>query len=152
MNPEGRSAAGSGREYAWNLKNLEPRDGATGMTIEWRQHPGVTTAEEALAWAELALGFIQAARQPGAHDRLRELGRDVAGLKRSVQSGLVAGVGDQRYYDVIFEGKSGAIDPVGPEDRGLEYQLQRDWWDEEQQTLLDELSREKPWKREQSSC
>lgn len=146
MNPKGASGHHSEREYAWNFKNLEPSDG-TGMTIEWRQPPGVTTAEEALAWAELALGFIQAARQPRTRDRLREFGLDVAGLKSFLESGIVTGVSDRRYFNVIFEGKSGITGPVRPEDRGLGYRLQRDWWEEPQHALLGELGRENPWKR-----
>lgn len=46
----------SERNYAWNFRNLIY---GGKMTIEFRRGPGVTCAEDCLAWTELVVAFTQ---------------------------------------------------------------------------------------------
>lgn len=58
------------RNFAWSFANLVSMMG-TGLTIEWRMPPGVTTADQCFGWVELCIGFLQAARQPDTEPVLR---------------------------------------------------------------------------------
>ncbi|KAB5566932.1 hypothetical protein GE09DRAFT_1056396 [Coniochaeta sp. 2T2.1] len=113
--------------YAWNFGNLTKRPKTTGMTIEWRQPPGVTTAEQCLAWTELAVRFVQAARDwkdmavPSTGVGLEMMySRDVDGLKRFLQEcGGYPGADEDRLND-IFSGKSGS-EPVVDYDHRVDH-------------------------------
>lgn len=104
-------AAQDTRHSAWNLSNLrfgiEEPDFGNGRTVEWRQPPGVTTAEECCKWAELAVAFVQAAMRPDTAAVLKsgEYSDNFAGLKRFVvERGQVVGR-DQKYLDMAFDVK-----------------------------------------------
>lgn len=101
-------------EFAWNFGNLLKLKETTGMTIEWRQMPGVTTADECLSWTELAVGFVQAAR--GWKDIGKELeglyGRDVDGLKQFIKDRGGYPGRELSRTDGIFRGKSGRVRAV----------------------------------------
>ncbi|OIW34291.1 hypothetical protein CONLIGDRAFT_688029 [Coniochaeta ligniaria NRRL 30616] len=113
MNPDDRF-------YAWNFRNMFPEseDGlngehCNGYTLEWRLAPGVTTAEGCLMWTELALNFVQVARQPGAHEMLVDKKkRTVECLGEFIANSMDERVSDKRYLKPVFEHKSGRFSPV----------------------------------------
>lgn len=100
--------------FAWNFGNLLKLGKTTGMTIEWRQMPGVTTADECLSWTELTVGFVQAARG------WKYIGKELKGLYARDVDGLKEFIKDRGGYpgrelsrtDGIFRGKSGRVRAV----------------------------------------
>ena len=83
MNPDSKG-------YVWNFESLR-RYGS----LEFRQAPGVTTADETLAWVEFALTFINAAlrKLPASYqDLYPAFPPNVGGLKMFLQAGTVGGV------------------------------------------------------------
>ncbi|OIW34290.1 hypothetical protein CONLIGDRAFT_688027 [Coniochaeta ligniaria NRRL 30616] len=106
MNPDPRNGNTSTKDYAWHFGNIFPGPSgmeSTGKTIEWRQPPGVETADACLAWTELALNFIQAARKPGMHNTIDHYKPNVGGLRKFIKDGLVKGVGSRKYMDSILQ-------------------------------------------------
>lgn len=105
--------------FAWNFGNLAGWPGTTGATIEWRQPPGVTAAEECLAWTELALEFVQAARGWG------DIGNEIASMYKADVDGFKRFIIDRGGYarrdvsgmDSIFRGRSGRVSVVDMDDR-----------------------------------
>lgn len=63
--------------FAWNFWSL-----STKSTIEFRQPPGSVCGADALAWAELALNFVQAATRFGTSGHLASFSSNVKGLQR----------------------------------------------------------------------
>ncbi|OIW34293.1 hypothetical protein CONLIGDRAFT_675289 [Coniochaeta ligniaria NRRL 30616] len=104
---------------SWNFRNLlgdKPGWKSTGATIEWRQPPGITTVEECLVWAEVAVTFVQAVRHWSSigdeiHDVARGYTADVEGLRKAVfERGIPMTPGsDVRYLDTAFKGRSGQV-------------------------------------------
>jgi hypothetical protein len=103
------------RMFAWNFTNLwkHYETHYTGWTIEWRLAPGVKTAEGCLMWAELALNFVQAARQPGTHERLKKEKPTVQDLKDFVyeQDGKTNGASKLAYLEPVFNNRTGRCEP-----------------------------------------
>lgn len=102
---------------AWNFGNLlKEKTKGTQMTIEWPQPPGVTTAEESLAWTELGLRFVQAARG------WENIGNEIEDKYRGDVQGLKAFVKDRGEFpgsemdrvNAVFGDKSGRIEVLGP--------------------------------------
>lgn len=104
------------RKYmAWNFVNVFYSGWSDdGGTIEFRRPPGVTSPDDCLAWMELAVYFIHAARElqgPGFCLDAR-FARDVAGLERFIRDGLSHGTPRPTYLQRLFHGKSGRIPPI----------------------------------------
>ncbi|KAH8773418.1 hypothetical protein F5883DRAFT_641410 [Diaporthe sp. PMI_573] len=102
---------------AWNFDKVSySRWSDDGGTIEFRRPPGVTNPDDGLAWMELALYFIQAARElQGRVSRLdAQYASDVAGLERFIHDGLSHACGTPKPTNLqsLFHGKSGRIPPI----------------------------------------
>lgn len=95
------------RYRTWNFHNL--RDGNPKGTVEFRQPPGQTHATGCLAWAELAISFVQSARRPDWHVRFAEYPQTVAGPKKFVQEGVAQGISQEKYLVPIFDSKPGDL-------------------------------------------
>jgi hypothetical protein len=98
---------------AWNFRNLlaaSPGQKSTGTTIEWRQPPGISTAEECLVWTELVVAFVQAARAwPDIGEEIQSYPAEVQGLQKFVlERGQCPG-SNVEYLNPVFEGKSGKV-------------------------------------------
>lgn len=141
--------SGYDRCLIWNFGSLIPGgDHSTDYTIEWRMPPAVKIAEGCLAWTELALNFVQAARREGTHELFEtddpEDGEHepekptVHDLRRFVEIGLDEEVSDPRYLEPIFRGKSGRCPPFG-ENLEITEVEEEDPEDEVQSALLSEL-------------
>ncbi|KAJ0116658.1 hypothetical protein J7T55_009808 [Diaporthe amygdali] len=100
------------RYFAWNFMNLDQDHLKTG-TIEWRQPAAMTSQRGCLAWVELAIAFVLAARRADV-DCTKYPGT-VEGLKEFTSNGLVDGVSDVRYLNAVFSNKTGAAALVTPE-------------------------------------
>ena len=91
MNP------GNDREYTWNFTSI-----TRTTTIEFRQGPGVTTADETLAWVEFVVTFVNAALKL-EHYKYKELNERftpaVDGLKSFLNVGIVSGISHQSFLD-----------------------------------------------------
>lgn len=90
------------RFFAWSFENLLGT--GTGLSIEWRQPPAVETAEECIMWTQLAVGFVQAARQPDTETVLRggSYPKTASGLKLFINDrGLLPGM-DKEILDLVF--------------------------------------------------
>ncbi|KAH8904963.1 hypothetical protein BR93DRAFT_939020 [Coniochaeta sp. PMI_546] len=90
------------RFFAWSFENLLGT--GTGLTIEWRQPPAVETAAECIMWTQLAVGFVQAARQPDTKTVLRggSYPKTASGLKLFINDrGLLPGM-DKEILDLVF--------------------------------------------------
>ncbi|KAH9992557.1 hypothetical protein F4779DRAFT_609148 [Xylariaceae sp. FL0662B] len=96
------------RYYAWNFDNLYFGRKAT---IEFRRPPGVNNPDVCLAWMELTISFVQAARRHSIGGMLSKYSPDIAGLRRFVNGGLIMGISNSHLFDSIFQGKSGALQP-----------------------------------------
>lgn len=102
---------------AWNLVNVFYSGWSDdGGTIEFRRPPGVTNPDDCLAWMELAVCFVHAARElqdPGLCLDAQSV-RDVAGLEQLRHDGLshACGTPKPRYLQRLFHGKSGRIPPI----------------------------------------
>lgn len=119
INPENPKVKNTtNRDYAWNFWNIlgngPSGESYTGKTIEWRQPPGVQNADDCVAWAELALNFIQAAREPGVHQVLELYVPTVEGLKAFVDRGRVDSVTEWSCLEPLFVNKSGSKTPRLP--------------------------------------
>jgi len=93
------------RYYAWNFANLLGI--GTEVTVEWRQPPGITTAEECLMWTELAVTFVHAALQPDSISAIRSLAYDdtVTGLQEFLLRGEQVSGGSRQYLNMAFDGQ-----------------------------------------------
>jgi hypothetical protein len=114
------------RYFAWNFMNLDQDHLKTG-TIEWRQPAAVTTERGCLAWVELAIAFVLAARRSDV-DCTKYPGT-VEGLKEFTSNGLVDGVSDVRYLNAVFSNKTGAAalaTPRIPSNAELETKVKED--------------------------
>jgi hypothetical protein len=105
--------------FGWNFGNLTNRPDTTGMTIEWRQPPAVRTADQCLGWTELAVEFVQAAREwENIGDEIgRSYSPDVEGLVMFMHDlGEYPGR-DMTLMADIFRDKSGRVKVVDWESR-----------------------------------
>ena len=102
MNPDGD------RNYTWNFRNLIH---GGKMTIEFRRGPGVTTANDCLAWVELAVSFVRSARSHGTTQQLQKYERSVKGLKDFISAASVPGMSLPTLMTPIFAGKEGLLEP-----------------------------------------
>lgn len=89
--------------YCWNFQNLLHGDKAT---IEFRQPPASTTPEEALAWAELTVTFIQASITYGTLERLNKIPANVGGLRYFLKQVHDLRVHESDRLERIFGGRS----------------------------------------------
>ncbi|KAK7736502.1 hypothetical protein SLS63_003480 [Diaporthe eres] len=100
---------------AWNFVNVFYSGWSDdGGTIEFRRPPGVTNPDACLAWMELAVHFIHAARElQGPGFRLdAQYTRDVAGLQQFIKDGLRGRGPKPTHLQSLFRGKSGRIPPI----------------------------------------
>lgn len=100
---------------AWNfVKVFSSGWSDKGGTIEFRRPPGVTNPDDCLAWMELAVHFIQAARElQGSGFRLgARYTRDVSGLRQFIHDGRPGRAPKPAYMQRLFSGKSGRIEPM----------------------------------------
>ena len=99
--------------YAWNfLRSNEP----TGA-IQFRKLPPFVTAESALAWSELAFGFIQAAILCGSSRQLPSYEPTIRGLRSFIEQVQVPGVSQPQKMHYLWRGHSspyGAAEPIRP--------------------------------------
>jgi len=102
------------RYYTWNFTSLTKHS-----TIEFRQPPGVTTAAAALGWVEFTATFVRAAFAvagldgdlggpgggpsggAGSDGGLGGFGKDVGGLKKFLEKGLLRGVRSKSGEDIV---------------------------------------------------
>lgn len=74
--------------------------------MKFRRPPGVTDAEGCLAWAEMAVGFVQSARRPEfCAAGVEGYSQTVEGLERFCYDGIMEGVSNKKYLEPLFEGK-----------------------------------------------
>lgn len=93
---------------SWDFTDIY-RAGGTG-TVEFRRPPGVVDAEGCLAWAELAVDFVQSARWPGfCAAGIGGYPQTVEGLEQFCYDGVMEEVSNKKYLETLFEGKSGAL-------------------------------------------
>lgn len=88
------------RRYAWNFRTI-----IKYYTIEFRKPPGSKTAEEALAWAELAMSFIQTSIRYGSPERLKLVPPTLGGLRWFLRQNHVAGFNEPERLNLIWEDK-----------------------------------------------
>jgi hypothetical protein len=100
---------GDDKYFGWNFLNLLNNNMAT---IEFRRAPGVTDAEDCLAWVEFTVTFVEASVQYGATlaDKHWGVVANVQELKEFLGRVTVSGGEPARLRD-IFRGKSGALFP-----------------------------------------
>ena len=92
MNPDSKG-------YVWNFESLR-RYGS----LEFRQGPGVTTADETLAWVEFVVTFINATlrKLPASYqDLYPAFPPNVGGLKMFLQAGTFNGVSKESLLSQI---------------------------------------------------
>lgn len=98
MTPQGQ------KWFAWNFQSL-----MTLHTIEFRKGAAATTAQQSLAWAELAMTFIQSAMGSGDDDTVDHLNRippNVGGLKRFLlRKRQNPHMCDPRYLEPLWTGR-----------------------------------------------
>lgn len=100
---------------AWNFVNVYYSGWSDdGGTIEFRRPPGVTTSKDCIAWMELAVYFVHAARELRSSSLLSEthFTRDVRGLQDFIESGITRGVPEPRALRRLLIGRSGRLAPV----------------------------------------
>lgn len=86
------------RYFAWNFENLA--EGKLG-TIEWRQPCAMTTYSGCIAWIELAVTFVQAARK--FQGNISTYPSTVSGLREFLfQNGLMGAASRQQYLNTIL--------------------------------------------------
>lgn len=88
------------RDYAWNFWAL-----FTKRTIEFRKPPASTTSEEVLAWAELAISFIQASIKCESAQKLQMIPATIGGLRWFVSLSTEPGVNEPQRMHMIWDGK-----------------------------------------------
>ncbi|KAF7511683.1 hypothetical protein GJ744_003846 [Endocarpon pusillum] len=89
------------REYAWNFWALFRR-----RTIEFRKPPACTRPEEVLAWAELALSFIQACIKYENTTQLQKVPPTIGGLRWFLSQFTEAGVNEPKRMQRLWWGRS----------------------------------------------
>lgn len=89
------------REYAWNFWSLFRR-----RTIEFRKPPACTKPEEVLAWAELALSFIQACIKYENTTQLQKVPPTIGGLRWFMSQFTEAGVNEPKRMERLWWGRS----------------------------------------------
>lgn len=90
----------SDRDYAWNFWAL-----FTKRTIEFRKPPASTTSKEVLAWAELAISFIQASVKCESTQKLQKIPATIGGLRWFVSLSREPGVNEPQRMSMIWDGK-----------------------------------------------
>lgn len=77
------------RHYAWNFRAYERY-----RTIEFRLPPPASSADESLAWAELAMTVIQAGIRHGTPEKLIRVPPTVGGLRWFLEKAAVPGMNE----------------------------------------------------------
>ena len=88
------------RDYAWNFWALYRK-----RTIEFRKPPACTAPEEILAWAELALSFIQAPVHCDSTERFQNVPATIGGLRWFVSQSSVPGVNEPARMQRLWAGR-----------------------------------------------
>lgn len=96
------------RHFSWNFWSMSAH-----RSLEFRKPPPCTTLAEVLCWVEYTLTFVQAATERGTPDQLVGYEQNVGGLKRFLSDGLVRGVSNPQYMDMLWIGVADqdAIEP-----------------------------------------
>jgi Putative amidoligase enzyme len=87
------------RGYIWNFRSIFKY-----YTLEFRKPPASKTANEALAWAELAMSFIQTSIKYGSPERLSRVPPTVGGLRWFLRQHHVAIMNEPNRLNWIWEG------------------------------------------------
>ena len=90
------------RFYGWNFCSLRSL-----KTIEFRKGAGSNNADEALAWAELAMTFVESSmKQNVTPEFLSRIPPNIKGLQWFLhQEKAVPGISDPRYFAPLFTNK-----------------------------------------------
>jgi hypothetical protein len=89
------------RDYCWNFRSL-----FLSGTLEFRKPPPCNTPEQSLAWAELAIGFVQASVQYGSLERLRSVPANVGGLRWFISKFGIKGANEPDRMQAIWADKN----------------------------------------------
>lgn len=87
------------RRYIWNFRSI-----LKYYTIEFRKPPASKTANEALAWAELAISFVQTSIRYASPERLGQIPPTVGGLRWFLRQHHVPHLNEPNRLDWIWEG------------------------------------------------
>jgi Putative amidoligase enzyme len=94
MNPGGTRFCG------WNFLSI-----LKYYTIEFRKPPASRTADEALAWAEFAMSFVQTSIRFGTPERLRLVPPTVGGLRWFLRQSFVLQLNEPERLESIWKDK-----------------------------------------------
>lgn len=86
--------------YSWNFRSI-----GVFHTVEFRKPPACTTADETLAWAEIAMAFTQSSIRYGILDILRTIPSTVGGLRSFLEKSCVKEMSEHARFEVVFRGK-----------------------------------------------
>jgi Putative amidoligase enzyme len=89
---------GGMRFCGWNFLSI-----LNYYTIEFRKPPGSRTADEALAWAELAASFVQTSIRFGSPERLKLVPPTVGGLRWFLQQSFVLQLNEPERLESIWK-------------------------------------------------
>ncbi|EAS31889.3 uncharacterized protein CIMG_07368 [Coccidioides immitis RS] len=82
-------------------------------TIEFRRGAASTSVDDVFMWIEVAISFVHAALELGDPSTLEKIQPTVGGLLSFIKAtnifNNVPGMGDQRYLDLFFQGKSRSL-------------------------------------------
>jgi Putative amidoligase enzyme len=97
------------RDYSWNFWSIYSKE-----TIEFRKPPASTTAEEALAWAEFAISFIQASIMYEDTTLLQKIPPTIGGLRWFLSRFPIPGVSEPKRMQRLWKGKdpTAMLEPV----------------------------------------
>jgi hypothetical protein len=87
------------RGYIWNFRSIMKY-----YTIEFRKPPASKTADEALAWAELAMSFVQTSIRYASPERLNLIPPTIGGLRWFLRQHHVPRLNEPDRLDSIWEG------------------------------------------------
>jgi hypothetical protein len=98
------------RDFAWNFDNISIRGDSSSPavnTVEFRSPPGATTADQVLAWVELAVVFVAWAAERFDEGSMEPVSDPtevtVQQLKRFVDEGANSGTTSGLCYPKLFE-------------------------------------------------
>jgi hypothetical protein len=86
--------------YSWNFRSIE-----RFYTVEFRKPPACKTADETLAWAEIAMTFVQSSIRYGYTEILQTIPSTVGGLRSFLEQSNVDGLNEPQRFQAIFGGK-----------------------------------------------
>lgn len=122
------------RNYSWNFWSLF----SSKRTIEFRKPPAGTTSKEVIAWAELAISFIQASVGCRSPQQLQKVPATVGGLRWFISQFTEPGVNDLGRLQILWgsEDPNAALPPVPCRPKRL-----YTWQVEEREKELERLKR-----------